>query len=107
MKKTPQSLTSLPPSPDDERRGRMTKYLIMMTIRIVCLILILFVREWWAVALLAAGAVLLPYFAVVVGNVGTSWVSKAERPSAIEVYRRPEGPVVPPAPAPAPEGPRT
>jgi hypothetical protein len=92
MKQRQQSVTSIPQSPEDERRGRMTKYLIMMGIRVACLVLILFVHVWWAVVLLAAGAILLPYFAVVVGNVGTSWVSKAERPTAIEVFRRPVPP---------------
>lgn len=69
----------------------MTKYLVTMGIRIVCLVLMLFVQGWW-LAVCAAGAILLPYFAVVLGNVGTSWVSHAERPTAIEVYRRPDGP---------------
>ncbi|GAA2245978.1 DUF3099 domain-containing protein [Herbiconiux moechotypicola] len=100
MKQRHPSVTSLPPSPDDERRGRMTKYLVMMSIRVVCLVLILFVREWWAVVLLAAGAVLIPYFAVVVANVGSSWVSKAERPGAIEVFRRPDTPGGPSAQGP-------
>ncbi|WP_066038803.1 DUF3099 domain-containing protein [Herbiconiux solani] len=90
MKQRQQSITSLPKSPEDERRSRMIKYMITMSIRIVCLILMLFVKGWW-LAIVAAGAILLPYFAVVVGNVGTSWTSKAERPTAIEVYRRPVG----------------
>jgi hypothetical protein len=88
MKHPQQSVTSLPPSPEDERRKRMIKYLVTMGIRIVCLVLMLFVKGWW-LALVAAGAILLPYFAVVLGNVGTSWVSRAERPTAIEVYRKP------------------
>jgi len=97
MRHAPQSITSIPRSPDDERRSRMTKYLVTMSIRIVCLVLMLFVHGWW-LAVCAAGAILLPYFAVVLGNVGTSWVSRAERPTAIEVYRRPaqsEGPAEP------------
>ncbi|QJU53539.1 DUF3099 domain-containing protein [Herbiconiux sp. KACC 21604] len=92
MKQRNQSVTSLPQSPDDERRSRMTKYLVIMAIRVTCLVLIFFVHEWWAVIFLAAGAILLPYFAVVVANVGNSWVNKAERPSAIEVYRTPVPP---------------
>ncbi|MGA1837132.1 DUF3099 domain-containing protein [Herbiconiux sp. 11R-BC] len=89
MKSPKQSLTSLPQSPDDERRKRMIKYLIVMGVRLACLVLVLFVHVWWAVVLLAIGAILLPYFAVVLANVGTSWVSRAERPTAIEVYRNP------------------
>ena len=91
MKQPAQSVTSIPRSPEDERRSRMIKYLVTMGIRIVCLILMLFVQGWW-LAVCAAGAILLPYFAVVLGNVGNSWVSHAERPTAIEVYRRPNGP---------------
>ncbi|SDZ05428.1 DUF3099 domain-containing protein [Herbiconiux ginsengi] len=94
MRHAPQSVTSIPRSPEDERRSRMTKYLVTMGIRIVCLVLMLFVQGWW-LAVCAAGAILLPYFAVVLGNVGTSWVSHAERPTAIEVYRRPVPPVAP------------
>jgi len=92
MKQSQQSITSLPQSPEDERRKRMTKYLITMGIRIVCLILMLFVRGWWLV-IVAAGAILLPYFAVVLGNVGTSNIRRAEKPTEIEIFR----PVVPPA----------
>ncbi|WP_440711282.1 DUF3099 domain-containing protein [Herbiconiux sp. YIM B11900] len=99
MKSAQQSLTSLPPSPDDERRKRMIKYLITMGIRIVCLVLMLFVKGWW-LAVVAAGAILLPYFAVVLGNVGTSNMRRHEKPSEIELYR----PVVPPA-EPAAAGP--
>ena len=88
MKQRAQSVTSIPQSPEDERRSRMIKYLITMSIRIVCLVLMLFVQGWWLVVC-AAGAILLPYFAVVLGSVGNSWTSHAERPTAIEVYRRP------------------
>ncbi|MET0481276.1 MAG: DUF3099 domain-containing protein [Mycetocola sp.] len=63
------SITSLPPSPDDERRGRMLKYSIAMSIRVVCLILMLFVQGWW-LFVVAAGAIFLPYVAVVLANVG-------------------------------------
>src|SRR5690349_3779894 len=110
MRAQAQSVTSIPRSPEEERRSRMTKYLVTMSIRIVCLVLMLFVHGWW-LAVCAAGAILLPYFAVVLGNVGTSWVSRAERPTAIEVYRGTgaapgdDAPAQPtPAPAPAPGG---
>lgn len=84
--KNPQSVTSLPQSPDDERHKRMIKYLITMGIRIICLVLMLFVQGWW-LAVCAAGAILLPYFAVVLGNVGTTAIRRHEKPTAIEVYR--------------------
>ena len=66
--KQPQSITTLAESPDDERRRRMTRYLITMSIRVVCIVLCLFVRGWWLV-LPILGAVVLPYVAVVLANV--------------------------------------
>lgn len=68
--KQPQSITTLAESPDDDRRRRMIRYLVAMTIRVVCIILCLFVRGWWLL-LPVAGAVLLPYVAVVLANVGS------------------------------------
>ncbi len=61
------SATSLPDNPDDERRVRMLKYSIAMGIRMVCIILMLFVSGWWLIVC-AAGAIFLPYFAVLIAN---------------------------------------
>lgn len=47
----------------------MIKYSVAMGIRVLCIISILFVPGWWAV-IPAIGAVFLPYFAVVIANVG-------------------------------------
>ncbi len=88
MKKQ-QSITSIPQSAEDERRSRIIKYLVTMSVRIVCLVLMLFVQGWW-LAVCAAGAIILPYFAVVLANVGSAPRAGAERPSAIEVYRVPD-----------------
>ena len=72
MKQQPtQSITSLPASPDDERRARMIKYSVMMGIRVACIFALLFAQGWW-ILVFAAGAIFLPYFAVIVANVGTS-----------------------------------
>ncbi|MFF2274033.1 DUF3099 domain-containing protein [Agromyces sp. NPDC058136] len=65
-----QSITTLPPSPEAERRSRMIKYTIAMTIRVLCIVAMLFVDGWW-LAVCAAGAIFLPYFAVVIANVGS------------------------------------
>ena len=62
-----QSVTSIGQSPEAERKTRMIKYLIAMIIRMVCLVLALVVQGWLA-WVFAAGAVLLPYFAVVLAN---------------------------------------
>jgi hypothetical protein len=63
----PQSVTSVGQSPDEERRERMTKYLISQIVRVACIILAVFVQGWmmWV---FFAGAIFLPYFAVVLAN---------------------------------------
>lgn len=66
MAKT-QTITSIPLSPAEERRARMTKYTISMAIRMVCIVAMLFVSGWWLLVC-ALGAIFLPYFAVVVAN---------------------------------------
>lgn len=54
----------------DEMRARMIKYSVSMGIRVVCLFLLFFVHGWllWVVI---AGAVVLPYFAVIIANGGS------------------------------------
>ncbi|WP_022885071.1 DUF3099 domain-containing protein [Glaciibacter superstes] len=85
-----QPITSLPLSPEIERRNRMVKYSIAMGIRIVCIVLMLFVQGWWLLVC-AAGAILLPYFAVVIANVHADPRGKSvQRPGAIQVYTRHE-----------------
>lgn len=60
----------------------MLKYTIAMSIRVVCLVLVLFVDGWW-LFVVAAGAICLPYIAVVLANVGA--------PSADTSVLRPDG----------------
>jgi hypothetical protein len=91
-----ESLTSLPPSPTAERRSRAIKYSIAMGIRMICVICLIFAQGWW-LAFFAIGAIVLPYFAVVLANVGGVGESgNVQRPGAIVLSR----PVPPPAPAP-------
>lgn len=54
----------------DEMRARMIKYSVSMGIRIVCLGL-LFVVHGWLLWVVIAGAVVLPYFAVIIANAGS------------------------------------
>lgn len=82
MAKQSTTITSLPRSPEEDRRARMIRYSITMGIRLVCVILCMFVRGWW-LALCAAGAVFLPYIAVVLANVVDSRGSTVERPGSI------------------------
>ena len=80
----PVSITTLASSPDADRRARMVKYSITMGIRFVCIIAMLFVEGWWLV-LCAAGAIVLPYFAMIIANVASKPKSvSVERPSHIE-----------------------
>jgi hypothetical protein len=77
-----QSITTLPRSPDDDRRNRMIKYSITMGIRTVCVVLCIFARGWWLLVC-AAGALVLPYFAVVLANVSWSAPTVVRRPGTL------------------------
>jgi hypothetical protein len=67
----PQSATSLPRAPRDDAHARSTKYLVMMAVRILCFALMVLITPYgWYTWVLAAGAVFLPYVAVVIANVG-------------------------------------
>ena len=67
----------------------MIKYSIMMGIRVACIVALLFVQGWW-ILVFAAGAVFLPYFAVVVANVATNRPqAEVERPGSIVPVGRP------------------
>ena len=61
------SVTSAGVSPAEDRAHRMRMYFIAMALRVLCVVSLFWVRGWW-VLLVAAGAVLLPWFAVMVGN---------------------------------------
>jgi len=61
----------------------MLKYSIAMGIRVVCIGLCLVTPGWWLL-IPAAGAVFLPYFAVVIANnVRTGVASSVRRPGAL------------------------
>lgn len=77
-----ESITSLPPAPAADRGHRMLEYTVMMSIRVLCLISLIWVRGWW-ILIPAAGAILLPYFAVVVANVARTRTSQPQRPGSI------------------------
>jgi len=67
----PQSATSLPRAPRDDAHARSTKYLVMMAVRVACFGAMVLVTPYgWYTWLFAAGAVFLPYVAVVIANVG-------------------------------------
>ncbi len=71
-----QSITTLPLSPQEERKSRMIKYSIAMGIRTLCVVSLIFVQGWWIVVMVAA-ALVLPYLAVVVANVRSKPAAQA------------------------------
>jgi Protein of unknown function (DUF3099) len=87
-----QSATALRTSPLADRRKRMRMYTITMSVRTLCLIALVVVPDWWRY-LFGVGAVILPYFAVVLANVGSSGAAEPVRPGeapplAVEQHRR-------------------
>jgi hypothetical protein len=82
MPASQQSVTSLPRSPEEDRHARMVKYTIAMSIRMVCILSCLFLQGWW-LAVAAVGAVVLPYFAVILANVGGNQGTAVERPGGV------------------------
>ncbi|WBU38585.1 DUF3099 domain-containing protein [Homoserinibacter sp. YIM 151385] len=90
------SITELPASPEEEQRGRVLRYSIAMGVRMLCIVACVFVHGWWLV-IPAVGAIVLPYFAVLIAN------AHIAKPAA--VVERP-GAIVPVAPSVRREGPR-
>jgi hypothetical protein len=84
-----QSITSLPRSPEDDRRARMIKYSVTMGIRLVCILVCFLVPGYWII-IPAVGAIVLPYVAVVLAN-----VSGGRQPTLV----RPDQLALPPADA--------
>jgi hypothetical protein len=76
-----QSVTSLGVSPEVERRRRMIKYTVAMTIRVICLVLAM-VIQGWLMWVFFAGAIFLPYFAVVLANAHGTGEESAPAPRA-------------------------
>ena len=66
-----QSVTTLGESPEADRKRRMIRYSIAMTVRVVCLIVGMFVQGWF-MWVCFAGAIFLPYFAVILANADSS-----------------------------------
>jgi hypothetical protein len=88
-----QSATALPASPQDDRRKRMRQYTIAMSIRTICFLLVVIVPDWWRFVF-AVGAIVLPYFAVVLANTGGGGaldrINPAPAPAQRELEQRPQ-----------------
>ncbi|MEV4989723.1 MULTISPECIES: DUF3099 domain-containing protein [Micrococcaceae] len=87
------SITDAAAAHSEDMRQRMIKYALAMGIRMVCLILI-FVVDGWFKIIAVAGAVFLPWFAVVIAN-GSD---KAETPSDLLLDSAPLAELESPAP---------
>lgn len=83
---SPHTVTSLQSAPELERRARMIKYSVAMGIRLACIGACFLVSGWWLL-LPALGAVILPYFAVVLANSATKQGQKSVplRPGTVSV----------------------
>lgn len=78
-------VTSVGINPNDDRVHRMRVYFIAMSIRVACVASLFFVRGWW-ILLVGAGAVLLPYFAVIFANQAAHGGGAApSRPDPLEI----------------------
>ena len=86
----PQAITTLAPSPEADRRARMVKYSIAMAVRLVCIFACFLTPGWWLL-IPAAGAIFLPYVAVVLANVSMKSKDAAVlRPGGILPVRPPD-----------------
>ncbi|WP_374727294.1 DUF3099 domain-containing protein [Haloactinomyces albus] len=66
---TPVLITEAEPSYDDQQAARRRKYAIMMSLRIPCLILAVWVYPiWWLSLIILALSIPLPWMAVLVAN---------------------------------------
>ena len=65
-------ITSATRSHSEDLAGRQRRYLISMGIRTVCFVLAIVFRESPVTWFFVAGAVVLPYIAVVIANAGAS-----------------------------------
>jgi Protein of unknown function (DUF3099) len=104
-------VTEARPGLSEDISYRERRYLIMMGIRTVCFItaILMFVNHLgWLTAIPVAGALVIPYFAVIFANGGREPTShrgfRQYEPNSPAVYRPPThqgGPHVPPASPPS------
>lgn len=76
-------VTSVGEAPDSERRRRIIIYSASMTIRFICVALIVFTSGIWQ-WIFAIGAIFLPYFAVVVANNVGGEVKETTKAQSVE-----------------------
>jgi hypothetical protein len=74
-----QSVTSAPEARTEDQARRLKQYLFTMAIRTACFVLLVVVDAWYR-WIFAAGAVFLPFFAVVAANAVSPRVFGRVRP---------------------------
>jgi hypothetical protein len=84
-----QSVTSAPESRSEDQARRLRRYLLTMGIRTVCFVLVVVIDSWWR-WVFAAGAVFLPFIAVVLANAVRPSVVGRLRPVVPTVDRTPQ-----------------
>ncbi len=84
-----QSVTSAPESRTEDQARRLRRYLITMTIRTICFVLVVVIDSWWR-WVFAAGAVFLPFIAVVAANAVRPAVRGRVRPVVPTLDRTPQ-----------------
>lgn len=77
-------ITSAPTSHAEDIARRRRNYVVSMSIRVVCLILLFFVPRGWPQILVGIGAVFIPYFAVVGANAGAEMRGRLDRMASYE-----------------------
>lgn len=82
----PVSITSARVSHSDDLERRQRRYLLSMSTRTICFVLAI-VTEGWIRWVMVAGAVFLPYVAVVLANAGDR--RTVSGPAAFHVEERP------------------
>lgn len=76
-------ITTARESADADRRTREVRYLVSMAIRVVCFVGAILVGPGWLRWVLVAGAVLLPYVAVVMANAKASPADGIDLPTGL------------------------
>lgn len=66
------SITSASRPHSEELRGREFRYVVSMGVRTLCFLLALVFMKHWVTWFFLAGAVFLPYIAVVIANAGAA-----------------------------------
>ncbi|WP_033349759.1 DUF3099 domain-containing protein [Leucobacter salsicius] len=78
-------VTSAGVSAAEDRAHRMRMYFIAMALRVACVVSLFWVHGWWII-LPAVGTVVLPWFAVMVGNAVAQTVDEeVDAPEPLEL----------------------